>query len=205
MIVKAGVDIEPLETGLQYARCVSRIDLGTQPPTNPTYKPSKQVLLEWEIPSQTYEKDGKVLPRKITRTFGATIGTKATLRAFLESWRGRPFTREELKGFDLNSILDKPCAINIIHHPSGDKVYANIASISPLPKGATMPERTHDLVKFDLSDGRDSAVFKALPEWLQGKILQCLEWNADTTSQPAPHTNGGPEEMVGATDDEVPF
>ncbi|MHA1379626.1 MAG: hypothetical protein ACTSRG_14730 [Candidatus Helarchaeota archaeon] len=44
-----------------------------------------------------------------------SLHAKATMRKFLESWRGKKFTKEELEGFDLQKILGKPCQLQIIH------------------------------------------------------------------------------------------
>ena len=71
----------------------------------------------------------------ISKTYTASMHEKAALSKDLESWRGRAFTDEERDGFDLKKVLGQPCLLNVIHENKGGTVYANIASVSPVPKG----------------------------------------------------------------------
>lgn len=202
--------IEPIPSGMHRARCVSVIDLGTQPPSQPKYRPAHKILIEWELPDETFDVDDngttKQVPRRISRPFGLTLGKKSTLKAVLESWRGRPFTKEELEGFDIAKLLGVPCYLNIIHNaiPSGE-TYANISSITPLPKKLQddLPPQYHRSIRYDLEQGQDE-VFQKLPEWIRGKILQCEEWNLNGDSQPASE-NGGPDGLVDDDTGSVPF
>ena len=78
----------------------------------------------------------------IYRRYALTLNEKASLRKDLESWRGKPFTREEEMGFDVESVIGANCLLNVQHKPAGDKTYANVVSIMPLVKG--MPKMTAD-------------------------------------------------------------
>jgi hypothetical protein len=208
-IAKQKSDIAPLPAGLHRARCVAVIDLGTQPPTNPQYKPSRKVHIEWELPDVTYEKheEGRgvqVVPRRISRPFGLTLGKKSTLRGTLESWRGKAFTNEELEGFDLAKLLGVPCYINIIHNSEDGETYANISSISPLPAIASkdMPPQFFGSVNYDIDQGQNET-FKSLPDWLREKIGKCLEWGS-AIAESNGHSVTGPEAMADDMSD-VPF
>jgi len=201
LVAKAKSDITPVPAGMHRARCVSVVDLGTQPPGNPQFKPSRKVLIEWELPDETYERkeDGKPpvsQPRRISRPFGLSLGKKATLRATLESWRGQAFTPEELDGFDISKLLGVPCYLNIVHKVEGGETYTNIASVSPLPKRdrETLPQQFFKSVQYNVEQGQDT-VFNGLPEWVRGVILQSKEMQPE----PVGHTvaaENGPESMV---------
>jgi hypothetical protein len=98
----------------------------------------------------------------------------------LESWRGRPFTQEELNGFSLENVLGAPCMLSVVHKPSkdGTKMYANVGSVVALPKGMVCPELFNPAVKFDISEF-DEAVFNSFPDWLRAKILLSKEMEGD--------------------------
>ena len=77
--------------------------------------------------------DGK--PYVLSAWFNATLNEKGRLRPFLESWRGRKFTADELKGFDLEKLIGANAIVQVVHNESGGKVYANIQAIMAPPKG----------------------------------------------------------------------
>jgi len=87
----------------------------------------------------------------------------------LQSWRGRAFTPEELKKFDLVNVLGKPAFINVTHSVKGDKTYANLTSIMPLPKGMPAPTLEGEALTYSI-DEPDPVAFDKLPAWVQDKI-----------------------------------
>lgn len=181
--------MELIPAGVHLARCIGLIDLGTQKLTfDGKDKQVHQVRIEFELPTETYEYEEEVDGKKEKKTGTRVIGTnftvslsgKATLRKFLESWRGLKFTKEELEGFDLAKVLGKTCQLQIIH--SEDGKYANISTALPLMKGIEVPEGKRDLVTFSIEEdekgnvtGFDEEVFDKLPEWLQTKIQDSKE------------------------------
>jgi len=85
----------------------------------------------------------------VTNTYTASLNEKANLRRDLESWRGRPFTAEELQGFDLEKVVGKPCMLNLVAKTTAKgKTWTGIAAIMPLPKDAEKltPETPRDYV-----------------------------------------------------------
>jgi hypothetical protein len=164
---------KPLEAGAYAAVCDMVVDLGVQPSPGGQYAPKRTLLLRFQIPSERVEitKDGetKSLPAVISRTVGLSLNEKATLRQLLQSWRGRAFTPDELKKFDLLNVLGKPAFVNVTHSVKGDKTYANLTSIMPLPKGMTAPTLEGDALWFSV-DSPNSEAFDKLPAWVQDKI-----------------------------------
>ena len=71
----------------------------------------------------------------VGRMFTASLGEKANLRKFLESWRGVPFTEEQLRGFNMVKLIGAPALIQVKHRVKGEKTYGDIDSIMQLPKG----------------------------------------------------------------------
>lgn len=170
-----GGDFQILDEGTHAAICTWLVDLGPQElefQGEVTEKP--RIRLRFEVPAERAEwtdKEGVTHegPMVIWKEYTASLHEKATLRAHLESWRGRAFTEDELRGFDLKAILGKPCMIAVTHRTgTNGKTYANITSISKLMKGLEV-KAEGDLVHFDFDDHTD-ADFAQLPEWLQEKI-----------------------------------
>ena len=164
---------KPLEAGAYAAVCDMVVDLGVQASPGGQYAPKRTLMLRFQIPSERVEitKDGetKSLPAVISRTVGLSLNEKATLRQLLQSWRGRAFTPEELKKFDLVNVLGKPAFINVTHSVKGDKTYANLTSIMPLPKGMPAPTLEGEALTYSI-DEPDPVAFDKLPAWVQDKI-----------------------------------
>lgn len=192
-----GGDFVPAPEGTHVARCVQVIDLGTQ--TSSYYKnddgspqKSKKVLIGWEIPGELNDKGEPFL---VWHRYTQSLHEKANLRIHLQSWRGRKFTDDELKGFLLSNILDKPCLLNIVHNDSGDKTFANVSAVMALPKGQECPDRVHKLIDFDINNF-DRDLFEEFSDNLKKTINNSDERKGIEYAEPPP-----PEE----NDDEVPF
>lgn len=186
-----GKEFVPAPAGSHLARCISVISLGTQ--HNETFgSDAFKVMLTWELPNETVrDSEGNEVPFIVSKDYTLSLNPKAKLRQHLESWRGRSFTDEELKGFAVEKILGQPCMLTIVHDISGKgKTYAQVASVGGIPKGMTAPAQYHKTIHYELEMKRGE-VFASLPEWVQKKINNCLEWNGgpvredvDTDSDP---------------------
>jgi hypothetical protein len=163
-----GPKYDPVPVGMHNAVCSRIIDLGEGETGGQYNKIARQTMITWEIPEEQIEIDGKMVPRRLDNIYTQSFGEKANLRKMLESWRGRPFTEEELNGFDLDNILGKGCQLNVFHNKRNDRTYANIKDVVPLAKG--MPTLTAtELVSFVLSaDTLDQLAL--LPEKIQSRI-----------------------------------
>jgi hypothetical protein len=183
------------------ARCSRLIDLGSQESDyQGEKKMQRKLLLSWELA----ELRSDDTPFVISRRFGLSLHEKAALRGFLQAWRGRPFSAEELAGFDLRRLLSAPCMLNIMHASRNGKDYANIASVSPLPKGMTAPELSAPPLAFDIDAPDAPEILETLSENLQATICGSPEWQAriKQQGQPAPAAPAGP---FADFDDDIPF
>lgn len=202
LIVKdiGGGDWALCPEGTHIARCNWVIDLGTH--LDAKYgKPKRQVLLGFELPN-TLLPDGDRAgePFLVTRRFTQSLGPKAHLRAFLQAWRGRTFTDEELEGFDLFNVAGKPCFVTITHNKSqdGSRTYTNIVGVAQLPKGTACPDPINPTRTYSIEQGHEG--LSELAEWLQKIIQESDEFRGDGTAAPM---NDAPGEEMG--DDSVPF
>ena len=166
----SGSSFPPLEAGSYPAVCYGLVDIGWQ--YNEAYKKSSpKLIIMWEIPGETITIDGEEKSRVISQTYTVSLNEKATLRKDLASWRGRDFTDEELKGFDIKTIVGAPCLLSIVHKESNGRTYANISGVMALPKGIKRPRGTLDEVIFDL-DTSDLSEIADLPDWIQKRIFE---------------------------------
>ncbi len=130
----AGRDFIPAPSGTHIAVCCDVVDLGVlEVSFGGESKQQHKVNLVWQI--EEVMSDNR--PYMVRKRYTLSLHEKAALRKDLESWRGRTFTPEELQGFDLEVLIGKGCILSVIHNP-GNKggVFANIAAIMKLPKGA---------------------------------------------------------------------
>lgn len=162
----------PPDAGTYTAVMRAMIDLGTQSSTfEGEAKSARKIMLKFEITdSDNRRSDGTA--HTVSKRFTASLHERAALRKFLEAWRGRPFTPEELKGFDLAKLLGLPCLLGIVHQERDGKTFAGISSCMKLPKGMTAPPASEALEHWDMSGSvpPDWTVFAALPKRLQETI-----------------------------------
>lgn len=134
IIATAGESREftPAPAGLHQAVCVDVVDMGM---LEVTYagktKQQHKIRLAWQIDEPM--EDGKRFI--VQKRYTLSLSEKATLRKDLESWRGKPFTRDEEMGFDLERLIGVNCFLNVVHASKEGKTYANVASVVPLKRG----------------------------------------------------------------------
>lgn len=173
---------EPVPAGTYIARCISMVHIGTiMDSYQGESKLMNKVRVTWELPTEqkVFSEELGEQPYVLGKEFNLSLNEKATLRKFLESWRGKPFTDQEAKAFDITVLLDKPCMLNVIHKTSkaSGKTYAEIASVSPMMKGIQCPLRINDLFQFSYEPFEEWR-FNELPEWLREKVKTSLEYTA---------------------------
>lgn len=198
-----GAGFAPIEPGTYTAICYSMIDLGNQ--YSEMYDNwQHKVLIGFEIPSETYTSEsGEESSRSISKRYTASLNEKASLRKDLASWRGRDFTDEELKGFNLANILGAPCMINIINRERNGRTYAEISGIMKLPKGMPVPFGRLEKISFDI-DESPLAMIDTMPQWIQDTIRESKEYKARTGQAVADQDPAG-ELFDRIENDEVPF
>lgn len=132
-----GGDFQKPTVGTVRAVCSGVFDLGTHQPTNPSYKPSRKIMIIWEI-DEIITVEGEYFGKRlvVNNRYTLSLGDNAHLRKALEGWRGRAFSKDELDGFDIEDVKGKSCLLSLIENTaSNGKSYINISTISPLMKG----------------------------------------------------------------------
>lgn len=168
---KKGNTVPPLPDGTYPAICYLLADIGVQN-LERFGRRVRQVVIGWEVCGETVVVDGEEKPRTFFNTFTASLDSKSKLRTVLKAWRGRDFTIEELKAFDLANILKAPCFITVTSTTKEDgRSYANLAGVAKLTKGFAVPELSLEPVLFDI-DTCTTADLQKLPEWIRSKVVE---------------------------------
>jgi len=174
---------ELIPAGNYLARCYQMIEIGTvREIILGEEKVSKKVRIGWELPTEkrVFNEEKGEQPFVISKEFTLSMHEKSSLRGMLKSWRGKDFTEDEAKAFDITNLIGKPCMINIIHKPSKkdpSRHYEEISGITPVPKGIEVPEQINQT--FCLSyDGFDQDIFESLPDLIKDKMKGSVEYAA---------------------------
>ena len=198
-----GKDFKKVPPGAHFAICNMVVDCGLQEGFNG--KPQHKIYLRWEVPDErvSYEKDGHQIegPCSIGSLYTLSLSEKANLRKVLENWRGKPFTPQELQGFDITNVLGKCCQIMVTH--SEDGKYANVTGVMGISKDqrvrASTVKAENEVLAYSLEE-HDQKVFTKLPNWLKEKIENRME--EPTEGQPSSVDSRG---AVDDFDDDIPF
>tara|TARA_R100000789_G_C2969533_1_gene140322 strand:- start:60 stop:662 length:603 start_codon:yes stop_codon:yes gene_type:complete len=184
-----------IPVGMHNARCVRVIDLGTQKQEfsgEVSYK--RQVLVIWEVPEQVHNDE----PMTVSKFYTLSLHEKSNLGADLSSWRGRAFTEQEKKGFDLINVLGVPCTLNVIE---GNNGRSKVANVLPLASKEELAEQYHEDVYFAIEDYQtgNRETFNQLSEGIRNIILRSKE--LEGTSVDMGDENNG----ASLGDEAVPF
>jgi hypothetical protein len=164
-----GGDYMPTPTGVQPALCVDVVDLGIQETPFKDEKTGRakhahKITVVWQLHPE--DEDGNVIlrtdgaPFRVMKYYTLSLNERANLRADLESWRGKPFTIEELKdGFDVEKLIGVQCQLNLMDRPSKKdpaRTFTEVTAV--MPKGRRDPaiEPDPDFVRQkDTPGGKD--------------------------------------------------
>ena len=203
-----GSTFTPVPPGMYLARCYRIVDLGTQ---KSEYQGKvnnlPKVMLQFEVHGN--DDDGKPLvtskgePMSISKNFTLSLAEKATLCKDLQTWRGKPFTPDELKGFQIDNVLGAWAMIAITKELGNNgKEYTNIANINKVLKEmkANLPEGHNKCATFYI-ENPDMDLFDTFSENLRAKIEQSPEWKRRSNTVQTPSAKSGFDDM----DNDIPF
>jgi hypothetical protein len=124
-------DYEAAPQGLHDAVCVDVVDLGVVP--SEKWGPQVKVKVVWQL-AETDKRGRRFL---VNKRYTPSLGKKANLRKDLESWRGKPFTPQELKQFDIEKLLGANAQLSLSHNVGDDgSVWVNVTAVVPSSKMA---------------------------------------------------------------------
>ena len=113
------------------------------------------VGLSWELAERG--PDGRGL--SVTETLTASLHPKAVFYSRVLALTGG---QEPPPGFNLAELLGRSAIVTIQHAVRGDRTYANVGAVGPLPRGMSAPPPTVGLTFYDI-EAHDPAAYAALP------------------------------------------
>lgn len=203
-------NIPKLENGVYTALSSMLIDLGFQKSILDN-NVRRKFMMVWNIVGEFIEVNNEQLPRVMSKEYTLSLNEKSNLRKDLQAWRGQAFTEEELKGFDLLTVMNKPCQLQIINEEKNGKTYNNISAIMAMPKGMTV-EPLQETTVFITNNPETWVNWEKIPKWIKEKIKKAEgfensdlqkfvdEYEKMETENKTETTNG-----VIAPDDDLPF
>lgn len=224
-VSSGGGDYESLQPGRYKATCYKIIDAGTRMESYQGGAERKRTLvyLYWEASHIQMGEDGEEFwddiamsdgrPFSISKKYTASLNDNATLHLDLKSWRGKPFSADDLKAFDIANLLGKTCELEVIGYQKPDGSDGVAVEGVYKPDGGVKSVKTeNEQVAFDLDKyvleftGQSCEESKAMcdiyedmPSWMKEMIEDSFELKAakeQGSSQPAP----GPNKSGGLAD-----
>lgn len=134
-----GSQFSPHPEGQYPAVCVDFLDLGNRVKSYPGAEPKLAYCVALVFQTGEQNEGGRL--HEVSAEFTASMHEKASLRKLLEDWRGKTYTKDEVKqGIPADKLVGRPCLLTVEHKESGSgRVYAKIRGIGPLPKAMTTP------------------------------------------------------------------
>ena len=160
---RATVNLAP---GTYQGRVVGIAELGLQETTyKGEHKKQKQLAILFNVYGNS---DAE--PVVLGKTYTMSMRENANLRKTITAIRGKDFTNEELKDWDLRRLLDAPCLVTVGRYEKNGLKNATINQVSMPIKGNQTPEATEEKICFDMDDTSTWKSFALMPKWLQIKI-----------------------------------
>lgn len=167
-IKSGGKDFGRVDEGTYPARIVQVVDFGIQPQTDwQTGEPTAskpRVMITWEFPTSRIELENdegtQSLPRWLGKEFTLSNSPKSNLIKLVGALAPRATSLDEL--------VNIPCMVQV-GSTSGGK--AKVVQVLPSMEGMDVATLENDASFFDFSDPNED-LFKALPKWQQGKVLE---------------------------------
>lgn len=135
----SGGDFEPHPAGQVAAVCVDVVDLGEKVEE---YQGQTKIMAKVALVFASGERQKDKSLALITSEMTNSASEKGNLRKFLESWRGKSYTPQQIAdGLPLHKLHGQAALISVEHvvTKKGNN-FAKIRSISPLPKAMPAPE-----------------------------------------------------------------
>jgi hypothetical protein len=175
------VEQSVIEADVYRARLVQIIDLGLQaqrPFQGKDKPPAAELMLTYELVDEFMKdeegNDVEDKPRWVSETlpFYGLFADKAK-----STQRYNVFDPKGDWDGDFTQALGMAINLTIVNNAKGDKVYTNVGNVAAMSekKVAVCPDLCNPTTAFDLDDP-DMAVFEKLPEWIQKKIVENLNF-----------------------------
>lgn len=186
-----------IEDGTFGARVVQIIDFGVQEDEyEGERKVAHKIFINFEFPTEMIEIEGEQKPRWLGKEFAVSLHEKATLTKLVQS--ADPDGKITSNGRNLKGLLGLPLMVTVGTTKSGN---AKIAGVARLMKGLQVALLSKDPLFFDM-DTASKEEYEELPQWMQNKIVESLDFKDTPIAKKLNATNVGSIENM---DDDIPY
>jgi len=162
------------ESGIHNAICIGLIDMGTQTSIYKKVETTRRrIRVVWELYETAFQlnENTDMQPFTIDKEYTLSLHHKASLRKDLDGWRGVKFTNDELAGFEMNSILNRACQLNvvIVETEKGSE-YAKVDTVIHMKAADVkkVPTSYNEIQMFSFEDEKMNwKYFESLPKYIQ--------------------------------------
>lgn len=139
IVGEGGKHFEPAPPGLHSAVCVDVVDLGI---VEGKFGAKSKLKIVWQIKARNKENERF----QVRATYTQSLMEGSNLRRDLESWRGRGFTDEERRAFDVEKLLGVNCQLALKHETSKStgRLYAKVTAVLPPVKGEVLKPENYE-------------------------------------------------------------
>ena len=135
-------EYSPAPEGLQAAVCCDVVDLGL---IETGFGKQEKIEIRWQLEDVDPKSNKRFM---VTQRYTPSLHEKSKLRPLLESWRGKKFSKEELKQFDIEKLIGANCQLSIVHNIKDEgEVYANVQAIVPAARNSARLYPDRDYVR----------------------------------------------------------
>ena len=169
--------------GTHFARCFKMIHVGERPYEYQGEKKLKNSLwVYFELPTEmrVFKEELGEQPMSVNIEYNHVPYETAKIIKHINSWRGKALSPQEIDDFDVSTLLGQPCMITIVHNTSAatGKTYANINTISGIPKGLEAPKQINKSYLFDYNENFNLQNMEGnVPQFLQDIMKETPDWN----------------------------
>ena len=194
-----GGDFKPIplpKPATVFARCYSVIDIGTVPGfyQGKPQDPQRKIWITWEMPSlkATFNEEKGPQPFVISMELTASTAEKSNLSKLISQWRNKPFTPEEIEGFDPATMIGKCGFISFIYKTKGKFKGQNFKEITnentnlvfngimPVPEGVQKLKQINEYFNWDwdkvATEGFKKEEFEKIPKFIREKMATSEEF-----------------------------
>lgn len=178
------------DIGLHNVVCCGVVDVGTR--QDQKYNKKKHdVIIRFVFPEITQMGDDGEYHPTLGQFYTLSIAPNSNLGKHLTLWRGKEFTDEERKRFELKTILGIPATITVGRTQNGR---ACVESISKPMKKHSLPEGELEFFSFEEFDG-------TFPDFMSENMKNFMK-TSDEYQEYLHHVSGGADAQ--AAEEEVP-
>lgn len=155
---------------------------------------NRKIRIGFELPDEkaVFSEEHGEQPFLVDMTLNLSSSEKSNFVKTMTAW----FGKAPEPTFDIEELLGKAGMVNVSHKKVGNKTYANITSVTPVPKSLlkTIGDPENKPTYWSVENGKDAAYDK-LPDFLKAMALASQEWNTegpDDAAASKPDDDGQP-------------